>query len=426
MFPTYYSLRSSFPSRSRSCWRWSLPSRSRASSPESSPTRSVLRGFGISASPSSSLAYRPVYESTPWRGNTPLPGDKDAKIIEHPADRWILELYRTVIETLQGIAWLLLVFFAFALIADVIVRFGESKRKSANETPKAGLPPNELHPPNDPGGGAAPLARQVPSTLRPRQRPPRRTPNAWGLDWAPLAASIVRLPAERAAAMDALLAKATIVDVPVAMNGGPLTAEELTLYLLSRISSMTIGCAPTSSSILARWTRRGRRMRGARRHAVGALRRQSGRLNDNIETASPMHTRPAPKSCWTNTHTKDPPLIRAVHTHNIILGKATCQSSPSRPSPSSHPNEGRSPQWEPGHRQPHGPVKQAAPIQISSRIWHWNGECRLGVIRLAPSDLFIPTTANCASRERDPVEPAQAASSRSSSPTTRRVPSPGR
>lgn len=67
---------------------------------------------------------------------TPVRGDKDAKIIELTSDRWLLELYRTVIEALQGIAWLLLVFFAFALIAFVIVRSSESKRKNASETPK--------------------------------------------------------------------------------------------------------------------------------------------------------------------------------------------------------------------------------------------------------------------------------------------------
>ena len=67
---------------------------------------------------------------------TPVPGDKDAKIIELTSDRRVLELYRTVIEALQGIAWLLLVFFAFALIAYAIVRSGELKRGSANSTPK--------------------------------------------------------------------------------------------------------------------------------------------------------------------------------------------------------------------------------------------------------------------------------------------------
>ena len=43
-------------------------------------------------------------------------------------DRWVLEVYRTIIGSLQGIAWLLLVFFAFALVAYVIVRVGENRR----------------------------------------------------------------------------------------------------------------------------------------------------------------------------------------------------------------------------------------------------------------------------------------------------------
>lgn len=46
------------------------------------------------------------------------------------SDRWILEVYRTIIETLQSIAWLLLVFYVIALIAYVIVRGQELKRGS--------------------------------------------------------------------------------------------------------------------------------------------------------------------------------------------------------------------------------------------------------------------------------------------------------
>ncbi len=45
------------------------------------------------------------------------------------ANRWTLEVYRTIIESLQGIAWLLLVFFVFALIAYVIVRGLELRAK---------------------------------------------------------------------------------------------------------------------------------------------------------------------------------------------------------------------------------------------------------------------------------------------------------
>lgn len=37
-------------------------------------------------------------------------------------ERWVLEIYRTIIESLQSIAWMLLVFFIFALLAYVIVR----------------------------------------------------------------------------------------------------------------------------------------------------------------------------------------------------------------------------------------------------------------------------------------------------------------
>lgn len=43
-------------------------------------------------------------------------------------ERWILEVYRTVIGTLQSVAWMLLVFFIFALIAYVILRGFELRR----------------------------------------------------------------------------------------------------------------------------------------------------------------------------------------------------------------------------------------------------------------------------------------------------------
>ncbi len=49
-------------------------------------------------------------------------------VIELTTDRWVLEIYRTVMGTLQGAAWLLLVFFVFALIALVIVRALEFRR----------------------------------------------------------------------------------------------------------------------------------------------------------------------------------------------------------------------------------------------------------------------------------------------------------
>ena len=50
------------------------------------------------------------------------------QVLELTRERWILEVYRTIIECLQGIAWLLLVFFAVALVAFVIVRVFELKK----------------------------------------------------------------------------------------------------------------------------------------------------------------------------------------------------------------------------------------------------------------------------------------------------------
>lgn len=59
---------------------------------------------------------------------TPSRWDTQGKIIEMTSDRWILEVYRTIIETLQGIAWVLLIFFVFALVAYVIVKVFESRK----------------------------------------------------------------------------------------------------------------------------------------------------------------------------------------------------------------------------------------------------------------------------------------------------------
>jgi hypothetical protein len=64
---------------------------------------------------------------------SPWHGDKEQRILTLTNDRWVLELYRTIIETLQGIAWMLLIFFAVALIAYVIVRMGELKRSQKAE-----------------------------------------------------------------------------------------------------------------------------------------------------------------------------------------------------------------------------------------------------------------------------------------------------
>ncbi|ASF15611.1 hypothetical protein ACE02Y_17555 [Shewanella xiamenensis] len=52
---------------------------------------------------------------------------KDVEILQLTLERWTIEIYRTIIETLQSIAWMYLIVFIFALIAYVIVRGFEHK-----------------------------------------------------------------------------------------------------------------------------------------------------------------------------------------------------------------------------------------------------------------------------------------------------------
>lgn len=61
------------------------------------------------------------------------PRHKEAAPILLNADRWTLEIYRTLISTLQSIAWMFLIFFVFALIAYVIMRVFEIRRSDANK-----------------------------------------------------------------------------------------------------------------------------------------------------------------------------------------------------------------------------------------------------------------------------------------------------
>jgi len=59
---------------------------------------------------------------------TPRPEETDVIFLN--SERWVLEVYRTIIGTLQSAAWMLLVFFIFALIAYVIVKGMEARRDS--------------------------------------------------------------------------------------------------------------------------------------------------------------------------------------------------------------------------------------------------------------------------------------------------------
>jgi uncharacterized membrane protein len=88
---------------------------------------------------------------------------KDAEIVQLTQDRWILEIYRTVIGTLQGLAWVLLVFFVIALFAFVLVRLFELRRTRSisdqHESESASLPAQHL----DERAAKAPATDSAPS-----------------------------------------------------------------------------------------------------------------------------------------------------------------------------------------------------------------------------------------------------------------------
>ncbi|HSW31426.1 MAG TPA: hypothetical protein VLH75_18205 [Longimicrobiales bacterium] len=57
------------------------------------------------------------------------PQDKDIGVLALTPERWVIEVYSTVIGTLGATAWMLLVFFVFALLAYVVVRAFEAKHR---------------------------------------------------------------------------------------------------------------------------------------------------------------------------------------------------------------------------------------------------------------------------------------------------------
>src|SRR5438552_14677333 len=62
-------------------------------------------------------------------------------------DRWVLEVYRTVIVTLQSTAWLLLAFFLITLVAYMIIRIVEKVASSSRPTQIG--PQARTEPPNN-------------------------------------------------------------------------------------------------------------------------------------------------------------------------------------------------------------------------------------------------------------------------------------
>jgi len=63
-----------------------------------------------------------------WAIDKYLNPDKDGVVLVLTNERFMLEIYQTIMGSLQSNVWMLLVFFIFSLIAYVIVKGFEAKK----------------------------------------------------------------------------------------------------------------------------------------------------------------------------------------------------------------------------------------------------------------------------------------------------------
>jgi hypothetical protein len=68
-----------------------------------------------------------------WDMEKFLTPNAEGKVTQLTSERWIIEIYKSIIDSLQGIAWMLLIFFLFALVAFVIVKGFEMKKQAHKE-----------------------------------------------------------------------------------------------------------------------------------------------------------------------------------------------------------------------------------------------------------------------------------------------------
>lgn len=154
--------------------------------------------------------------------------------------------------------------------------------------------------------------------------PAPETARLRALDFTPFDAALARFPAERAAAIEALLDRATIVAVQAAMQAGKLTAEELALCFLARIRKHDERLR-TYLELNPRALDEARAADARRRagNPLGALDGIPVSLKDNIETAAPMHTTAGAEILLDNVAATDAPLVAQLRARGaVILGKA--------------------------------------------------------------------------------------------------------
>jgi hypothetical protein len=59
--------------------------------------------------------------------------DKEGKLLAITSQRWGLEIYKTVIGSLESVTWMLLIFFIFTLVCYVVIRGFELRAESLKQ-----------------------------------------------------------------------------------------------------------------------------------------------------------------------------------------------------------------------------------------------------------------------------------------------------
>jgi amidase len=177
-----------------------------------------------------------------------------------------------------------------------------------------------------PAATEAPVATEMPAaeaTAAPSAEA-NNTPRLRALDFAPFNDALTAFTAERATAIEAIVKDATIPQVQEAMQAGNLTAEELTLYFLSRIKQydetlrhyLELNPAALDEARASDARRKDGKL-------LGAMDGIPVSLKDNIETTAPLHTTGGAEILLNNVPAADAPLVKGLRDAGaVILGKA--------------------------------------------------------------------------------------------------------
>ncbi|MFZ4760563.1 MAG: amidase family protein [Burkholderiaceae bacterium] len=172
---------------------------------------------------------------------------------------------------------------------------------------------------------AASCAASIADTTGPAPRAAApNTERLRALDWTPFETALARFPADRAAAIDRLMARATVTELRAAMTSGTVSAEAVTLYFLSRIKQhdtrLRTYLELNPRALDEARASDARRQAGASRGPFDGI---PVSLKDNIETAAPMHTTAGAEILLRHIAPQDAPLVAQLRAHGaVILGKA--------------------------------------------------------------------------------------------------------